>query len=346
MEQIIPTYTDSNSDSSEDTKTTRIPSPSSSFFHSHLSTRPTFESESEFMIDSLLPTPTPTPLPLSLIVSEPEPDPDPVTIPRYHPNPHSQPLLEHGLFDLDDIYASQLVDRNTFVGPSSFALGLGLGSELGLGLGSGSGLEGDYPNCPSVAYDFGNIDEKGVLPPTIIDTSGYNHINIDTTPTPFHTQFNPTSSPIAIDQFDSNFGYSIDQFAHSEYALPIDPYLEPALASVQIDSYTYNHDHDHDLRPGLRLDQLVRSPTGLWSPVTSTSQLPSHELDYTHELQPQPQPLPHHQEQFQAIPQYWQDHTPTLAPHYPDLELDLDTDYEMTRDLPFPYSNRNGYNQE
>jgi hypothetical protein len=244
---------------------------------------PTFDSFVS-MIDSF--TQLPTPLPYI----EPEAEPGPVTY--------------FGTFnnfeENDQVYDQVQLDTVD----QSFGLGLGLG------------FEGDQE-----LYDY---NDKALLP-----FSGYDHLPVNTNPTT-HFDTNPniyfdTSSPI--DQFSTDTPlqqidtYSpINQFAHTEYTLP-----PPLSFPTTFDQSTFPTEVDpaaftFDTQPP-QPEHLAVSPTGHWTPITPTSQLPSQDLAYLYD----PFPLPQVQ-----VPQYIQDHTPTLAPHYPDYELDLDLD--MTND--------------
>jgi hypothetical protein len=241
---------------------------------------PTFDSFVS-MIDSFIHLPTPLPY------SEPEAELGPVT---YFGNCDHLEGNDH---------VSDTVDQS-----------------FGLGLGLGLGFEGDR-----ALYDY---NDNALLP-----FSGYNYIPINTNPithfdTNTNTQFD-TSSPIysfshtdtPLHQFST---YSpINQFAHTEYTLPPPPPFStsfdqhPLLPEV-IDPFPF----PLDTQPP-QPEHLAVSPTGHWTPITPTSQLPSQDLAYLYEPFPPPQAV--------QIP-YIQDHTPTLAPHYPDYELDL----EMTND--------------
>jgi hypothetical protein len=242
---------------------------------------PTFDSFVS-MIDSFNQLPTPLPY------IEPEAEPGPVTY--------------FGTF-------------NNFEGNDCDHVSDTVDQSFGHGLGLDSGFEGDQE-----LYDN---NDKALLP-----FSGYDQFPINTNPAT-HFDTNPniyfdTSSPInsfphtdtPLHQFNS---YSpINQFAHTEYTLPPPPsfptnFDQPFHAEV-VDSASFTFD-PHPPQP----EHLAVSPTGHWTPITPTSQLPSQDLAYLYD----PFPLPQVQ-----VPQYIQDHTPTLAPHYPDYELDL----EMTND--------------
>jgi hypothetical protein len=292
MDQIIPLPINSNSVSETETEiknqTTSRPIPT---FDSFVS-----------MIDSF--TQLPTPLPYF----EPEAEPGPVT---YFGTVNNLEGNDH----LYDQITVDTVDQ-------SFGLGLGLGLEPLLG----AQFEGDQ--------DVYDLNGKALLP-----FSGYDHLPINTNPT-IHFDTDPntyfdTSSPIdqfshtdtPLHQFDTCS--SINQFDHTEYTLP--PAL-PFSTSTSFDQSTFPTEVDpagftFDTHPP-QPEHLAVSPTGHWTPITPTSQLPSQDLAYLYEPFPPPQAV--------HVP-YIQDHTPTLAPHYPDYELDLDL--EMTND-PFqtPYS--------
>jgi hypothetical protein len=178
------------------------------------------------------------------------------------------------------------------------------------GLGLGLGFEEDQ--------DLYDIDDKALLP-----FSEYDHLPINPN-TNTNTHFD-TSSPInsfphtdtPLHQYDS---YSpSNQFAHTEYTLPPPSFptnFDQSTLPTEGDPAAFTFD-THPPQP----EHLAVSPTGHWTPITPTSQLPSQDLAYLYD----PFPLPQVQ-----VPQYIQDHTPTLAPHYPDYELDLDL--EMTND--------------
>jgi hypothetical protein len=222
----------------------------------------------------------------------------PTPLPYIEPEAEPGPVTYFGTFDNfeenDQVYDLR-VQLDT--ADQSFGLGLGLG------------FEGDQD-----LYDY---NDKALLP-----FSGYDQFPINTntnTNTHFDTsspidQFSSTDTPLH--QFDT---YSpSNQFAHTEYTLPPPPsfptnFDQPFHAEV-VDSAPFTFD-THPPQP----EHLAVSPTGHWTPITPTSQLPSQDLAYLYD----PFPLPQVQ-----VPQYIQDHTPTLAPHYPDYELDL----EMTND--------------
>jgi len=247
---------------------------------------PTFDSFVS-MIDSF--TQLPTPLPLPLLCSEPWPDPV-----NYFGIPNNFEGNEYDQVQLDTV-------------DHSFGLGLGLG------------FEGEK--------DLYDHNDKAILP-----SSGYDQLPINT-----NTQFN-SSSPInsfshtdtPLHQLDT---YSpINQFAHTEYTLPPATYTlppapllptdldqSPFLPEV-VDSTPFIFD-THPPQP----EHLAVSPTGHWTPITTTSQLPSQELGYLYKSFPPPQ---------SQVAQYIQDLTPTLAPHYPDYEFD--SGLEMTND-PFQF---------
>ena len=316
------------------------------------------------MIDSQLPTPTPTPLNLSY--SEPEPDPDPGSCiildhsshHDYHQHHHHLSLFDQGLSDfdidtqgncdhdhIDSSIPIGLEDQGIDRSSSGFGQGVGLG--LGLGIGVGAGIE-DYSQFPSVEYEFGIRNEEEDLTPLLAGTSlVYDHIPIETdiNGIPFDT-----SLPIALPQ---NPYSPISQFPQAEYTLfpPIpDPChdiqfdLESAPAEIE-GEYAHGHVHAHtqeNRSSAIQLDQLIASPTGLWSPVTSVSLLPSHELDYLygHQLESQSQSQSQSQLRGPPITPYYQDHTPTLAPHCPDYDLDFDLaefNSDMTRDISLPF---------
>jgi hypothetical protein len=235
-------------------------------------------------------TQLPTPLPYF----EPEAEPGPVT---YFGNCDH---LEGNDYD----HVSNYVDQ-------SFGLGLG--------------FEGDQA--------FYNSDDKALLP-----SSEYDHLPINTNPT-IHFDINPniyfdTSSPIdqlshtdtPLHQF--NTCSPINHFDHTEYTLPSPPSFPTSFDQSTFTTEVHLVSFPVNIQ-GPQPDHLAVSPTGHWTPITPTSQLPSQDLAYWHE------PFPPSQGQVVQVPQYIQDHTPTLAPHYPDYELDL----EMTND-PFqtPYS--------
>jgi len=320
------------------------------------------------MIDSQLPTLTPTPTPLNLFYSEPEPEPDPGSLTiwdhsshhDYHQHHHLSPSNQgfsdfnidtQGNCDHDHIDSSipigledQGIDRSS----SGFCQGVGLG--LGLGIGVGAGIE-DYSQFPSVEYQFGIRDEEEEdFIPLLADTTVfYDNIPINTN----------ISSDISLPVYQPSNLYSpITQFAQAEYTLfAPNPDPEPCL-SVQFDNdpapTEIEREHDHvqahahtqeNRSSAIQLDQLIASPTGLWSPVTSVSLLPSHELDYLygHQLESQFQSQSQSQLRGPPITPYYQDHTPTLAPHCPDYDLDLDlaefySDMTKDRSLPFPSS--------
>jgi hypothetical protein len=182
---------------------------------------------------------------------------------------------------------------------------------FGLGLGPDSGFEGDQE-----LYDY---NDKALLP-----FSGYDQSPINTN-TNTNTHFD-TSSPI--DQFSStdtplhqfNTYSPSNQFAHTEYTLPPPPSFPTTFGQstfpTEVDPAAFTFD-THPPQP----EHLAVSPTGHWTPITPTSLLPSQDLAYLYEPFPPPQAV--------HVP-YIQDHTPTLAPHYPDYELELDL--EMTND--------------
>jgi hypothetical protein len=284
MDQIIPIPIPTNSVSEIKTETEI----------KNQTPRPTFDS-SVSMIDSF--TQLPTPLPLPLRCSEPEPDPV-----NYFG------ICDH-LEGNDHVYDYDHILVDTVDQP--FGLGLG----LGLGLEPVFGIEGDQS-----LYD--NNDK------TLLSFSGYDQFPINT-----NTNINPhfdTSSPInqfshtdtALQQFDT---YSpINQFAHTEFPIPpfhsqlfptsLDqPPIHPAAIDPFPSTFTF------DTQPS-QPDQLAVSPTGHWTPITPTCQLPSQDLAYLYEPFPPPQI---------QVPQYIQDHTPTLAPHYPNYDFELE---EMTND--------------
>jgi hypothetical protein len=184
----------------------------------------------------------------------------------------------------------------------SFGLGLGLETLLG------AQFEGDH--------DLYDHNDKALLP-----FSGYDQIPTNTNT---NSQFN-TSSPI--DQFSStdtplhqfNTYSPSNQFAHTEYTLPPPSFpttFDQSTFLTEVDPAGFTFD-THPPQP----EHLAVSPTGHWTPITPTSQLPTQDLVYLYDPFPPPQAV-------QAP--YIQDHTPTLAPHYPDYELDLDL--EMTND--------------
>jgi hypothetical protein len=289
MDQIIPIPTNSDSDTKTDSEiknqTPRpIPIPTFDCFVS--------------MIDSFTQLPTPLPLPLPLRCSEPEPGP----VNHFGTCDHLEGN-DH-VYNYDHILVDT-VDQ-------SFGLGLGLGLEPVFGIEGNQSL-----------YD---INDKPLLP-----FSGYDQFPINTN-TNLNTQFD-TSSPSLIDQFSHTdtplqqlqFGtYSpINQFAHTEFPIPPSQLFstsldQPPIHPAAIDPFPSTFTFDTQLP---QPDQLAVSPTGHWTPITPTSQLPSRDLAYLYE----PFPPPHVQ-----APQYIQDHTPTLAPHYPDYDFDLDL--EMTND--------------
>ena len=327
------------------------------------------------MIDSQLPTPTPTPLNLSY--SEPEPDPDPGSCiildhsshHDYHQHHHHLSLFDQGLSDFDidtqgncdhDHIAlsipigleNQGIDQSSSGSGQGVGQGVGLG--LGLGSGAGAGIE-DYSQFPSVEYEFGIRNEEDPTP-LLADTSLF----YDQVPIPIDTDIPFDISLTGRQPLDP---YSpITQFAQAEYTLfapnpdpdpclDLDFHHQPAPTEIERE---HAQDHAYALAQEIQpsdppLDQLIASPTGLWSPVTSVSQLPSHELDYLygHQLESQSQSQSQSQLRGPPITPYYQDHTPTLAPHCPDYDLDLDLDIDlaefnsdMTRDisLSFPSS--------
>jgi len=253
-------------------------------------------------------------LSLPLTYHELDPEPGPVTI--------SDPLEGNGSFefesDYDHHHGSHLIDQSS------------IGSELGPGI--AFGIEGDQSLYES------NIDIDNKEIPTFSTATEYDQLPINT---PFH-HFRPAYSPV-------------QQFTHAEYILPLAPHFNTTVDQINPTSYlidpstntTITNTSDNP-SPGIQIDQLVTSPSGHWTPVTPTSQLPSQELGYLYEPFPLPQPrtLP----QLVQIPEHLQDYTPTLAPHYPDLDLDLDLDFEfdneMTREFPsqHSYADRNNHN--
>jgi hypothetical protein len=289
-----------------------IPIPTNSVSVSEIKTeiknqppRPTFDCFVS-MIDSF--TQLPTPLSLPLLYSEPEPGP----VNYFGTGDHLEGN-DH-VYDYDHI----LVDTVN----QPFGLGLGLGLEPVFEI---EGVQSVYDS-----------NDKP-LPPF----SGYDQFPINTN-TNINTQFD-TSSPTPIDrfshtdtalqQFDT---YSpINQFAHTEF--PIPPFHsqsfagsldQPPFHPAAIDPFPSTFTFDTQLP---QPDQLAVSPTGHWTPITPTSQLPSQDLAYLYEPFPPPQV---------QVPQYIQDHTPTLAPHYPDYDFDLDL--EMTND---PFQPRYSWDQ-
>lgn len=337
MDQIIPIPIPihSVSDSVSETESEYTNPPSFTLY------RPTFESI--YMIDSQISLPIPTPLHLPLHLTYSEPEPDSVTILGDHHQQH----LQHQQYDQSLAVVSdhdheynhfpELIDTSIQTDHSLDTSSYGLG--LGLGLGIGIGFGEDYSLCPTAEYEFGIEEEKGLLPLITTHSTGLDYI-------PDNTAIEAQAfnlSYTAIDQF----GSTTTQLSQAEYPVPPETYLEP------IPSTGFHQAHD-TTPTGVQIDPLVFSPTGFWSPVTSTRQLPSQELQYQYRPYVPGQALAQNQSQ---VPLYYQDHTPTLAPHYPDYDLDLDlepqADIEMTREPSFPFTSsifdrtnhNNGYRQ-
>jgi hypothetical protein len=251
------------------------------------------ETETETEIKDQPPRPIPLPTFDSFVSMIDSFNQLPTPLPYIVPEAEPGPVTYFGTSNnLEGVYEYDQVQLDTI--DQSFGLGLGLG------------FEGDQD-----LYDY---NDKALLP-----FSGYDQLPINTNPT---THFD-TSSPVnsfphtdtPLHQFNS---YSpLNQFAHTEYTLPPQSFptsLDQSTFPTELDPAAFTFD-THPSQP----EHLAVSPTGHWTPITPASQLPSQDLAYLYD----PFPLPQVQ-----VPQYIQDHTPTLAPHYPDYELDL----EMTND--------------
>jgi hypothetical protein len=141
-------------------------------------------------------------------------------------------------------------------------------------------------------------------------------------------------------------GKSITSFPdHSfQYDLDIGPELK---AQTQVEAQAQAQAQSGNI---IQIDHVAKSPTGLWTPITSSFSLPfppqSQDSDFNYEFHPESQSLQYIPQRPQKLE--YQDLTPTLAPHYPQsdsgLEVDLDLETEMTRDIyPFsPLSRLNG----
>jgi len=232
----------------------------------------------------------PTPLHLPLLYSEPQPGP----VDYFGTLNH----LEGG----DHVYDQITVDT------VDHSVGLGLGLEPTLGI----GIEGDqrlYDHHNKVSLPFSGSDQFPINSNT--NTHFESSSSID--------QSSHTDTPLH--QFDN---YSpINQFAHTEYTVPPPPSFptnldQPSFLPEVVETFPFTF----DTQPP-QPDQLDVSPTEHWTPIAPTSHLPP-DLEYIYD------PFPPSQIQAVQVPQYIQDHTPTLAPHYPDYELD--SDFEMTND--------------
>jgi len=238
--------------------------------------------------------------------------PTPLHLPLLYSEPEPGPVDYFGTLNHlegdDHVYDQVAVDTVD----QSFGLGLGFEPTLGLG------LQGDQAN-DKASLPFSGVNQYSINPNTNthLDTSSpvdlFSHID-----TP-------------LQQLD--IYSSIDQFARTEYTLPPPPSFptnldQPSFLPEVVATFPYTFD-TRTPQP----DKLDVSPTGHWTPIASTSHLPP-DLEYIYD------PFPPSQTQAVQVPQYLEDHTPTLAPHYPDYELD--SDLEMTND---PFQSQYNWDQ-
>lgn len=230
--------------------------------------------------------------------------PTPLHLPLLYSEPEPGPVNYFGT--LNHLEGDDHVYDQVAVDTVDHSVGLGLGLEPTLGI----GIEGDqrlYDHHDKVSLLFSGVDPYSINPNT--------NTHFDTS-SPID-QFSHTDTPLH--QLDL---YSpINQFSHTEYTLQPPPSLptnldQPLFLPEVIETFPYTFDTQAP-----QPDQLDVSPTGHWTPIASTSHLPP-DLEYIYDPFPPSQTV--------QVPQYLQDHTPTLAPHYPDYELD--PDFEMTND--------------
>jgi len=263
-------------------------------------------SVSETEIRNQPPRPTPTFDPSVSMIDSFTQLPTPLHLPSLYSEPEPGPVnylgtLNHLEGD-DHVYDQVTVDTVD----QSFGLGLGLAPTLGIG------IEGDqrlYDHHDKVLLPFSGSDQFPINPNS--------NIHFDTS-SPFDL-FSHNDTPLQ--QLDI---YStVNQFAHTEYTLPPPPSFPTELEQTSflpevVETFPYTFDTQSS-----QPDQLDVSSTGHWTPIAPTSH-PSPDLEYLYD------PFPSSQTQAVQVPRYLLDHTPTLAPHYPDYELD--SDFEMTND--------------